>query len=153
FYGGAFQDSVDHYERLRAHFDDAGRKDVLRGFGYDPVTAANCYLSWSQWCLGFPDRAVHEVERALVAAREVDNRYALVLALNFACALAMWRGEWDLAEPRNIQLRQISTEEGYSYFVGTATFFQGVIEAQAGSLDKSVALMSEGMEVLRSMDA
>src|SRR5262249_51544009 len=29
FYGGAFQDSVDHYERLRAHFDDAGRKDVL----------------------------------------------------------------------------------------------------------------------------
>lgn len=153
FYGGDFDTAVEHFERLRRHFDADGRRNVLRGYGYDPLTAAHCYLSWSQWCLGFPDRALREAEDALKAARELDYPYALALALNFACALAMWRGEWSRATAWNAQLRQISSHEGFSYFIGAAAFFEGLVQARKTGTEASLKLMCDGMEALKTMDA
>jgi tetratricopeptide (TPR) repeat protein len=153
FYTGAFESAVEHFEHLRAHFHIHSRKHVLREFGYDPATAAHCYLSWSRWCLGFPDRAVRDVKDAVEAASEIDYPYASALALNFACALAMWRGEWEEAAALNAKLRQVSHDGGFSYFTGTATFFAGVLEWRTGELTRGLSRMNEGMKVLRSMDA
>src|SRR6185436_13129960 len=115
YYGGAFELAASHYEGLRVLSSAEGRRSILRGFGYDPVTAALCYMSWSHWCLGYPDRALREVGEAIDSARDVEHLYAMALALNFACTLAGWRGEWEQLAIYNERLMHISREEGFSF--------------------------------------
>jgi tetratricopeptide (TPR) repeat protein len=153
YYGGAFEVAARHYEGLRVLGDAAGRRSIIRGFGYDPVTAALCYTSWSHWCLGYPDRALREVGEALDSAREVEHLYAMALALNFACTLAMWRGEWTQAAVYNERMMQISREEGFSFFGYTAVFHDGAIRARQEPGEGPLARMREGLEALWAIDA
>jgi len=153
YYRGAFDTSVAHYERLTQLSDIRMRQTIRAGFGYDPLTAAHCYIAWSRWCLGYPDQANQAVEAALASARELAHLYAVALALNFASSLAVWCGDWERAAAHNDELIQISRDEGFSYFGASALFFDGMVRSRLGQMDEGLVRMREGFEALRAMEA
>ena len=113
------------------------------------------------WLQGLPDQAVAVADQAIDLA-ENDSAFSLsqVLALA-ACPIALWRGDYDLAERRIGQLIDTATEMTAQYFVdwGKAlrrclSALTNVPERQSfaeGSSEKLTDLIATVVPVLPSM--
>lgn len=152
YYRGDFQPAVAQFRRLEACCSLDERRSVRAIFGYDPTSAAHFYLGWSLWCLGYPDGAVQEVEAGLRSAVEVAHPYSLALSLVFACGVHLWRGDWQALKTHNDRMVALAKEGGFSYFVATGVFVDGLCQVADGRREEGLALMREGIETLRAIE-
>ena len=82
---GDFAESRAHLDRAFALYDPVEHRALATRFGSDPgVTILGC-RSWALWCLGYPEAALADADRALKDAREIGQAATLMIAL--ACAV------------------------------------------------------------------
>jgi tetratricopeptide (TPR) repeat protein len=149
YHRGEFEMAAKDFGRATAACTMDMRRSVCADFGYDP--AAPIYLSWCLWFLGFPNRAVRAMDDALQQSHELGHRYSLAMAMTFASAVDCWRGDWDRLKRDNDRALAISKEEGYSYFIATCTFLEGLWQSRQGERKKGLVQMREGLDSLRTM--
>jgi class 3 adenylate cyclase len=87
-----------HCEEGRRIYDFGQHRSLATMYGgHDPGCCACQFASWSEWLLGYPDRAVESINEGHRLAERLAEPLTLNQNLLFEAALRLSRGEPDLA--------------------------------------------------------
>jgi predicted ATPase len=154
FYMGALDECREHLlEVITGTPDDADGPNSLIQDVYDvvdPRVSCRSYHAWSLWLSGRPDEALAESERAIALARSLDHPFSIALALSFGTWLRQFRGEVRETLELARAALEISTEQGFLFWIGWARVLEGWALAQEGACEQSceegLARIRQGLE-------
>lgn len=101
-------------------------------------------LSWVLWFLGHPDQAVERSREMLETARELGQPFSVACALFFAGELHAFRREPDALRELNDELVELSTAQGFPYWLTMATAQRGWLRTQEGRAEEGAADVRTG---------
>jgi class 3 adenylate cyclase/predicted ATPase len=114
-------------------------------YGQDPFLIATSYLALSDWTLGYADRAVETIGRALARGQETGHLFSRAYALYGAAWVHQLRGE-----PREClawaeKCLELSSDQGFRYFMGLGAAAKGWAEIQQGNAIEGLARVQDGV--------
>jgi predicted ATPase len=148
---GEFATARAHCARALAQYDDRHRTRFWADItGEDSGVAHRCYLSVALWHLGQPDQALKLNHEAVGLARAIGHPFTLAFALEHRawlhnqCRLA--------AEARAAAEEEIAiaTEQGFSYWLASATLFKADSLVLQGQWSEALPLLLKGLHDLRA---
>jgi len=75
---GNLKQGQAHYDRAIALYEPSQHRPLATGFSADARVSVLSLRSWSLWCLGYPDAALADADRALEDAREIGQAATLM---------------------------------------------------------------------------
>jgi predicted ATPase/DNA-binding winged helix-turn-helix (wHTH) protein len=127
------------------------RRDEIIRFGADRRVSAGCYLAYSTWIQGYPDRAAEIGRRALAEARAIDQPVSLCLALAWpGSAIALHLGDLATAATSIAELIQHAERHGLVPYHAYAMCMQGALEAARGDLAAGITDLRAGLARMRA---
>jgi TOMM system kinase/cyclase fusion protein len=114
-------------------------------YGLDPGVVCLSYAAYVSWFLGYPDRALARIHAALSLAQELAHPLSLTSALNFAAWLHHYRREVQAVKERAEELLALSTEQGFTLWVASATIMRGWVLVEQGQGEEGMAQMRRGL--------
>jgi class 3 adenylate cyclase/predicted ATPase len=102
------------------------------------------YSAWALWYLGFPDRALQEVEAGIALAQRLDHVHSLAFALNWAALLHDLRREFAMSRRRAEAAIEIGTEYGLSQWLAQAVICRGFALVGLGESADGIAQLETG---------
>jgi class 3 adenylate cyclase/tetratricopeptide (TPR) repeat protein len=145
FWLGELPSARAHLEQSMAIYDDRRRGNL--GSDSETVSAAVCltYEAWLLWYSGFPDQALHRMERALSLAQELGAPFVLANVRNHAARLYQLRREAQIAREISEAGIAVSSERGFPYWLANNTAVRGWALAETGEEEKGITLIKEGL--------
>jgi len=145
FWLGELPSARAHLEQSMAIYDDRRRGNL--GSDSETGSAAVCltYEAWLLWYSGFPDQALHRVERALSLAQELGAPFLLANVRNHAARLYQLRREAQIAREISEGGIAVSSERGFPYWLANNTAVRGWALAETGEEEKGITLIKEGL--------
>jgi predicted ATPase len=108
-------------------------------------------MSLTLWTLGYLDQALQRSHADLTLVRQLSHPYSLALMLTFAAVLHQFRKEvrttLELAEA----IVEISTEQGFPYWLAKGRILQGWACMQEGWTPEGVVQIRRGIEDWRTV--
>jgi class 3 adenylate cyclase/predicted ATPase len=123
------------YDR-HAHRDHA----LLYG-GHDPGACCGYHAAQVLWLLGYPDQALRRSREALALARDLFHPATVVHSLFFTAWFHQYLGDRQAVRDRIEEGRSLSTEQGFSRWLGDATFLRGWLLAEEGRQEIGIEQM------------
>jgi predicted ATPase len=141
-----------HLERALALYRPDEHAGLTARFGHEPSIGARCYLAWTAWLSGHPDRAAVLCAEAEAAGRGVSHVNTLAY-LHFHVAVpALLARRTALVEVHGRALGELAREHGLALWKAYATFFAGWCRAQRGEAGATAA-MARGLAETRATGA
>jgi class 3 adenylate cyclase/tetratricopeptide (TPR) repeat protein len=138
-------------ERALDNYEDRERCGYwLRYTGEDTGVCLRALYSTTLWHLGYPDRAFKVGRDARELARHVRSPFSLGFALynvNWVLQLCRLGVEGLAAAEEQIKL---ATEQGFAWWLTTATMFRGAALLLLGRLDEALPVLQKGLEAYRA---
>ena len=91
FFRGELALAQEHCEKGRTLYDFEQHRTHAHIYGHDPGVCARTVGAWSDWLLGYPDRALARVNDGLALAERVNHPFSLALARVHASILHQFR--------------------------------------------------------------
>jgi len=122
---GQAKAAVSHMERGLSLYirEQHGAQAFIYG-GHDAGACCRWHLALNRWLLGFPDRALIDLQDALRLVHELQHPQTTGLALTFASWVHYQRGEHDTAAEINEQLIVLSNTHGFRPHLGWAAILR-----------------------------
>ena len=146
---GEFAAGRAHCARALAEYDDRDRTRFWAAItGEDSGVAHRCYLAVALWHLGHADQAIQLNDEAVGLARAIGHPFTLAFALEHRawlfnqCRLA---AEALIAAEEEIA---IAKEQGFAYWLATATLFQADALVLQGQWTAALPLLIKGLRDL-----
>lgn len=140
------------YTQARLHLEQALQ---LYHSQSDGVTVCDCssdyktgilnFLSQTLFVLGYPDRARVLADEALSHAEQLDHAYILGYALHWCNLVSIYRQEPGIVQEQAQRLLRLSSDQGFSYWLGMAHFQMGSALVQQDEADKAIDLIEQGI--------
>jgi predicted ATPase len=111
----------------------------------DPAVMSLSYCSWTYWMLGFPERALATVTRAIVLAEELAHPFSKSVAYSFGAGLHLFRGEFAAARRLAERAIELSTEHGFPVWLAHSTVVQGRARVEDGDVSAGIEDMERGI--------
>jgi predicted ATPase len=145
-----FVQSRAHLDRALALYDPAEHRSLTTRFGQDPGVTTLGWRAWTVWCLGYPEAALTDADRALKEAREIGQAATLMVAL--ACTAVTHRlcGNYATASSLLDELVALANEKGAAYWKATRAVQQGEVFASMGNAIVAVDMITSGLAAQRS---
>ncbi|MBL0424106.1 AAA family ATPase [Ramlibacter alkalitolerans] len=142
---GNFVDARRELERALSLYVPQEHRARALAAQIDPGVNANAHLSWVLWILGEPERALQASDRAVTSARELQQPFALAMALFFACVTRTGRDEYEAAAPLLAELFAVTAEHRLNFLGSCARVLRGEMliagdEGEAGLEQVELAL-------------
>jgi predicted ATPase/class 3 adenylate cyclase len=99
----------------------------------------------TEWCLGFPARAICRSQEALALAQALDHPPSLALAQHFAAFLHHHRREAPALQTQAEELLTLATLQGFPLYVGYGTCYRGWALAVQGQDEGGLEQMHQGL--------
>ncbi len=129
-----------HLERALALYRPDEHAGLTARFGHEPSIGARCYLAWTAWLSGHPDRAAVLCAEAEAAGRGVSHVNTLAY-LHFHVAVpALLARRTALVEVHGRALGELAREHGLALWKAYATFFAGCCRAPRGEAGATAAM-------------
>ena len=96
------------------------------------------------WCLGYPAQALRRSQEALALAQALAHPYSLAFAQLWAAVLHHHRREVPAVQGQADALLALATAQGFPFWVGTGTFWQGWALAMQDQDAAGLAQMQQG---------
>jgi len=119
--------------------------------GHDPGVCCRCYLAFTLWTEGWPDRALARAEEGLRLARKVAHPYSVALALYLKAFLHYLRREPQLTLDLASESTALASEEGFPYWVVISMILRGWALAELGQSADGVVLIRQGLAACQAM--
>jgi class 3 adenylate cyclase/predicted ATPase len=111
----------------------------------DPAVMSLSYCSWTHWMLGFPERALETVTRAIDLAEELAHPFSKSVAYSFAAGLHLFRGEFTAARRLAERAIELCTEHGFPVWLAFCTVVQGRARVEDGDVSAGIEDMERGI--------
>jgi DNA-binding response OmpR family regulator/class 3 adenylate cyclase/predicted ATPase len=152
--GGNFTSGLQHLRRAHALYEPDRHAPYLYRYGQDIGVAAQCYLSWALWHLGYVDQAYSVADAAVQRAERLGHPHTLVYALCHARAFMGIFGR--CAE--HIQscadlVVALCSEYGFSHWINCGRIFQGWAAVSRGEFDRGISILEAGVAAWRNTGA
>jgi class 3 adenylate cyclase len=99
---------------------------------------------------GFPDQALAMARRGLELAREIGGVQTLTLGLGYRALVHQWRGDIDETLTVSEELASVTEENEFAHWGSWAVLLRGWATARKGQITHDAALVSKGLEMLRT---
>jgi predicted ATPase/class 3 adenylate cyclase len=139
---GSFASSRSHFETVLALYDPNSHHSLVRQTGIHPQLAAQAALGIVLFCLGFPDQALAQSNKAIAEARPHPPTLAMSLGMN-ALLLSIIDDDMGL-EQRVDGLVAISTDQGFPFYRATGAIFRGWVRAKNADVTEGLSLLRAG---------
>jgi class 3 adenylate cyclase/predicted ATPase len=144
----------------QAHLDQAialydAQRQRSQTFRHGTIPGIHClsWASWTLWMRGFADQARQRSHEALSLVRQLPPSFTLGFVLNRVALLHQFRREWSLTQEYAEALIELSTEQGFEYWLSQGTILRGWALAMKGQEDQGIAQMCQGLDTYRVLGA
>jgi class 3 adenylate cyclase/tetratricopeptide (TPR) repeat protein len=150
---GDFRGARDELARaLALYVPDEHRSKTLAA-QIDPGVNAMSHLAWVEWIQGDADTAAHTAARAVQAARELGQPFALAMALFFGCVVRGCRGEFEDAEPLLRELSAVTAEHRLSFLGTCAHVLRGQALIAGGACEEGLRELEVALHEFGTQEA
>ena len=147
---GEFAAGRAHCARALAEYDDRDRTRFWAAItGEDSGVAHRCYLAVALWHLGDADQAIQLNDEAVRLARAIGHPFTLAFALehrSWLCNQCRLAAQALIAAEEEIA---IAKEQGFAYWLATATLFRADALVLQGQWAAALPLLIKGLRDLR----
>ena len=141
---GSFASSRSHLETVLALYDPNSHHSLLRQTGVHPQLAAQAALGVVLCCLGFPDQALAQSNKAIAEARRLPHPPTLAMSLGMDALLLSIIGDDMGLEQRADDLVAVATDQGFPFYRATGAIFRGWIKAKNADVTEGLSLLHAG---------
>jgi class 3 adenylate cyclase len=153
FWQGRFVESGDELFNAIALYEQSEQPKQILATQIDPGVNAYIHLIWNRWIVGKVDEAVSISEYVIALARELNQPFALAMALQFICTVRIYRGELDLARSLSDELQQITKTYNIVFLHVTGQILDGFIDIESDNLLPGEKKIDAAWQVLHRQDA
>jgi predicted ATPase len=140
---GSFAHSRSHLETVLALYDPDSHHSLVRQTGIHPQLAAQAALGIVLFCLGFPDQALAQSNKAIAEARRLPHPPTLAMSLGTG-ALQSIIGDDIALEQRVDDLVAIATDQGFPFYRAAGAIYRGWVKAKNAEVTEGLSLMRTG---------
>ena len=143
-YAGRFAASRSHLEQVLALYDPSTHASLGYQTGSHPRLGARGQLGIALFCLGFPDRALVQIDAAIAEALTLAHPPSLAASLAQGCRLLSLGGDNEAMDERAGQLIAVATEHGFPLYRALGTIYRGWGKARTGDVAEGISLLRSG---------
>jgi predicted ATPase len=148
---GHLAEARNHVARgLALYRRDAHGEHALQYGAHDPGVCGYMIDALIASVMGYPDRAVQQMQEGLALARDLDHRPTLIHALWKAAELQQMRREPQKVEEFVNGVLQLLGKHGSAVTVANATMLRGWAGVIQGNNEEGLAAMREGLVAWRA---
>jgi DNA-binding winged helix-turn-helix (wHTH) protein/predicted ATPase len=141
---GSFASARSHLETVLALYDPNSHHLLVRQTGIHPQLAAQAALGIVLFCLGFPDQALAQSNKAIAEARRLPHPPTLAMTLGMDALLLSMIGDDVGLEQRVDGLVAIATDQGFPFYRATGAIYGGWIKAKNADVTEGLSLLRAG---------
>ena len=141
---GSFASSRSHLETVLALYDPNSHHSLVRQTGIHPQLAAQAALGIVLFCLGFPDQALAQSNKAIAEARRLPHPPTLAMSLGMDALLLSIIGDDIGLEQRVDGLVAVATDQGFPFYRATGAIFRGWVKAKNADVTEGLSLLRAG---------
>ncbi len=141
---GSFASSRSHLEAVLALYDPNSHHSLVRQTGVHPQLAAQAALGIVLFCLGFPDQALAQSNKAIAEARRLPHPPSLAMSLGIDALLLSIIGDDIGLEQRADRLVAVATDQGFPFYRATGAIFRGWVKAKNADVTEGLSLLRAG---------
>src|SRR5262249_37234905 len=150
---GSFASSRSHLEAVLALYDPNSHHSLVRQTGVHPQLAAQAALGVVLFCLGFPDQALAQTNKAIAEARKLPHPPTLAMSLGIAALLLSVIGDDRGLEQRADGLLAVANDQGFPFYRATGAIFRGWLKTKNADVTEGLSLLRAGSSAYRATGA
>jgi predicted ATPase len=152
-YAGKFAASRSHLEEVLATYDADSHRSLVRQAGQYPHVNARAHLGIVLFCLGFPQQALAQGNKAISDARRLAHPPSLAANLAPGVRLLSLYGDNAVLSEWTNELVAVTSEQGFALWGALGTIFRGWVKVEQGNLADGISLLRSGSEAYRATGA
>jgi predicted ATPase len=141
---GSFASSRSHLETVLALYDPNSHSSLVRQTGVHPQLAARAALGVVLFCLGFPDQALVQSNKAIAEARRLPHPPTLAMSLGIDALLLAIIGDDIALEQRADDLVAVATDQGFPFYRANGAIYRGWVKAKNADVTEGLSLLRAG---------
>jgi tetratricopeptide (TPR) repeat protein len=141
---GDFARALAHYDQSLALYDPVAHRPWAARFGHDTRVTVLGWRAKSLWVLGYPEKAVADIDHALKDAREIGQAGTLMFALVEAMTPHIFCGNYATANALLDEVVILAEEKGAVRWKVSGLFDQGCVLAVTGEAADAVQRITSG---------
>jgi class 3 adenylate cyclase/predicted ATPase len=150
---GDFAGALAHYDQSLALYNPAEHRPLAARFGQDTRVNVLCWRALTLWVLGYPEKAVADIDHALKDAREIGQAGTLMFALENASTPHIICGNYATANALLDELVVLADGKGAFFWKAVGLIHQGCVLALTGEASDAVQRLTSGITAWRSTGA
>lgn len=152
FFLGRFQEAREKLEHAIL-LTEQPHHPPLDEFTYTTNTGvdARSALSWTLELLGYPDKALDAIRKALSLAERLCNMHDLTYASFFAAVLYGFRTDWANTESWARRTVELAAEHGLPYYAAMGSHMLGIAASEQGKVAEGIAMMRQAIQTTQAI--
>jgi len=138
---GSFASSRSHLETVLALYDPNSHRSLVRQTGIHPQLAAQAALGVVLFCLGFPDQASAQTNKAIAEARRLPHPPTLAMSLSMDAHLLSIIGDDTGLVRRADGLVAVATDQGFPFYRAMGAIYHGWVKAKNADVTEGLSLL------------
>jgi predicted ATPase len=142
-----------HYSQALALYDPEEHRRFAMRFGQDISVSILIFRSLAFWLLGYPEKALADVNRALNDAQEMGQAGTLMAALEYTAKIQTQCGHFAAANPLLEELIALADQKSAPYWQAYGMVEQGCMLLATGDSSGAVGRLTSGITAMRATGA
>ena len=126
-----------------------GCSSLFRATQY-PGVSNRLFAAWTLWLMGYPDQSLARVQDTLALSTELNHPYSSAFALDAASLVRQFRREGREVYGHAETAVNLSTEQGFPYWLALSIFLRGWALADLGQHEEGLSQMWQGLSDRRA---
>jgi tetratricopeptide (TPR) repeat protein len=152
YFMGAFQQAKEFAERGVALCDAHDLTSCIGEVSL-PIVTCLCFDALARWQMGDPAQALGRIEEAKRRAQALSNAHSMAVALHFEGYVSHFCGLRERAAETAEQLIELSTANGFRFWLAGAHVQLGWAETLLGAPEEGLPLIVQGIQEWRATGA
>jgi predicted ATPase len=142
-----------HFEKVLESYDSQQHAQLAYSHAHDPRVTSLAGLAIGAWLLGYPDRALQQLDRCLSEAKGSLHFTSKAIGHVWAAILLSLAGLDRDAEKEARILREAAKEHSSAFWATPATILLGSVQARCGDVDAGLEEIRAGLATWRTIGA
>jgi predicted ATPase len=150
---GDLVQSKKHFDQAIDSYDLTKHRNFAMRFGTDARVSVLSMRSWTQWTLGYPERALADGEEAIKSARELGQAATLMHALAITSWTHVFCGNYEIANNQAEEVVALAEQKGTALWKALGMLSQASTFVSTGKAPQALQVINSGLSALQGTGA